>query len=73
MARRGPKRRLDLEAEYWRQRLAAIVVVATPGCTWRQLPPVFEACWQTVHQRFAKWKSGPGLAGPGWIGLSRTS
>lgn len=23
--------------------LAAIVFVATTGCTWRQLPPVFEA------------------------------
>ncbi|MBB3727388.1 transposase [Nonomuraea dietziae] len=33
--------------------LAAIVFVATTGCTWRQLPPGFGASWQTVHRRFA--------------------
>ncbi|MFF8932011.1 transposase [Streptomyces longwoodensis] len=35
--------------------LAAIVFVATSGCTWRQLPPVFGPCWQTVYRRFAQW------------------
>ncbi|GAA1113017.1 IS5 family transposase [Kitasatospora arboriphila] len=38
-----------------REVLAAIVFVATSGCTWRQLPPIFGACWQTVHRRFAQW------------------
>ncbi|MET7389434.1 IS5 family transposase [Streptomyces sp. NPDC005534] len=33
----------------------AIVFVATSGCTWRQLPPVFGPCWQTVYRRFAQW------------------
>ncbi|RKE16799.1 putative transposase of IS4/5 family DUF4096 [Streptomyces sp. TLI_171] len=32
--------------------LAAIVFVATSGCTWRQLPPIVGACWQTAHQHF---------------------
>ncbi|MEW2810920.1 transposase [Streptomyces massasporeus] len=35
--------------------LAAIIYVATTGCTWRQLPPVFGASWQTVHRRFTYW------------------
>jgi transposase len=38
-----------------RETLAAIVFVATSGCTWRQLPPVFGPCWQTVYRRFALW------------------
>ncbi|MGP3978247.1 IS5 family transposase [Streptomyces sp. 8N114] len=38
-----------------REALAAIVFVATSGCTWRQLPPVFGPCWQTVYRRFAQW------------------
>ncbi|MEU7429141.1 IS5 family transposase [Streptomyces sp. NPDC040750] len=38
-----------------REVLAAIVFVATSGCTWRQLPPVFGARWQTVYRRFAQW------------------
>ena len=32
-----------------------IVFVATSGCTWRQLPPVFGASWQTIYRRFAEW------------------
>jgi transposase len=40
-----------------RQVLAAIVFVATSGCTWRQLPPVFDASWQTVYRRFAEWSA----------------
>nr|BFE37775.1 hypothetical protein GCM10010200_100260 [Actinomadura rugatobispora] len=35
--------------------LAAIVFVATTGCTWRQIPPVFGASWQTIYRRFAEW------------------
>ncbi|MFJ4011785.1 IS5 family transposase [Streptomyces sp. NPDC090026] len=35
--------------------LAAILFVATSGCTWRQLPPVFGASWQTAHRRFTHW------------------
>ncbi len=41
-----------------REVLAAIVFVATSGCTWRQLPPVFGARWQTVYRRFAQWSRG---------------
>jgi len=35
--------------------LAAIVFVATTGCTWRQLPPVFGPSGPTVHRRFTEW------------------
>ncbi|GAA2282107.1 hypothetical protein GCM10010145_61660 [Streptomyces ruber] len=35
--------------------LAGIVFVATSGCTWRQLPPVFGPAWPTVYRRFAQW------------------
>ncbi|KMO95648.1 transposase [Streptomyces roseus] len=35
--------------------LAAILFVATSGCTWRQLPPMFGASWQTAHRRFTYW------------------
>ncbi|WP_107082035.1 transposase [Streptomyces caatingaensis] len=35
--------------------LAAIVFLAGSGCSWRQLPPVFGASWQTVHRRFTEW------------------
>ncbi|MFD9813036.1 IS5 family transposase [Streptomyces sp. NPDC059080] len=38
-----------------REVLAAIVFVATTGCTWRQLPPVFGPAWPTVYRRFAQW------------------
>ncbi|WP_443074395.1 IS5 family transposase [Streptomyces sp. NBC_01462] len=38
--------------------LAAILFVASSGCTWRQLPPVFGASWQTVHRRFTHWSQG---------------
>ncbi|WP_425583147.1 IS5 family transposase [Streptomyces luteosporeus] len=48
----GGRRRCDDRAV-----LAAIVFVATSGCTWRQLPPVFGASWQTVHRRFADWSA----------------
>nr|WP_234342183.1 IS5 family transposase [Streptomyces leeuwenhoekii] len=38
-----------------RECLAAIIFVATTGCTWRQLPPVFGPAWPTVYRRFAQW------------------
>lgn len=38
-----------------RECLAAIVFVATSGCTWRQLPLVFGRGWPTVYRRFAQW------------------
>lgn len=46
----GGRRRADDRAV-----LSAIIYVATTGCTWRQLPPVFGASWQTVHRRFTYW------------------
>lgn len=38
-----------------REVLTAIVFVATSGCSWRQLPPVFGPAWPTVYRRFAQW------------------
>ncbi|MFJ9457690.1 transposase [Kitasatospora sp. NPDC101447] len=38
-----------------REVLAAIVFVATVGCTWRELPRLFGPSWQTVYRRFAQW------------------
>ncbi|MGW0610669.1 IS5 family transposase [Streptomyces sp. NPDC002788] len=38
-----------------REVLAAIVFVATTGCTWRQLPPVFGPSGPTAHRRFTEW------------------
>lgn len=49
-AQGGGRRRCDDRAV-----LAAIIFVATTGCTWRQLPPVFGASWQTVHRCFTYW------------------
>ncbi len=46
----GGRRRCDDRAV-----LAAIIFVATSGCTWRQLPPIFSASWQTVRRRFTDW------------------
>ncbi|WP_199816778.1 IS5 family transposase [Streptomyces sp. NRRL B-1381] len=45
----GRRRAGDHEA------LAAIIFVATSGCTWRQMPPVFGPAWPTVYRRFAQW------------------
>ena len=38
-----------------REVLAAILFVATMGCTWRQLPPVFGPSGPTAHRRFTEW------------------
>ncbi|MFW6642187.1 IS5 family transposase [Nocardiopsis algeriensis] len=38
-----------------RQVLAAIIFVATTGCTWAQLPPVFGPSGPTAHRRFTEW------------------
>ncbi|MDQ1012977.1 transposase [Streptomyces sp. V4I23] len=39
-----------------REVLAAIVFVATSGCTWQQLPTAsFGPSGATVHRRFAEW------------------
>lgn len=38
-----------------REVLAAIVFVATSGCAWRQLPPVFGPSGPTAHRRFTEW------------------
>lgn len=35
--------------------LAAILFVATSGCTWRHFPPMFGASRQTAHRRFTHW------------------
>lgn len=51
-AQGGGRRRCDDRAV-----LAAIIFVATSGCTWRQLPPVFGASWQTVHRRLTDWST----------------
>ncbi|MGW4421725.1 IS5 family transposase [Streptosporangium sp. NPDC004631] len=48
----GGRRRVDD-----RMILAAIVYVATTGCAWRRLPPIFGASWQTVNRRFAEWSA----------------
>ncbi|WP_190232978.1 transposase [Streptomyces avicenniae] len=46
----GGRRRADD-----REVLAAIFLVASAGCTWRQLPPGFGPCWPTVYRRYAEW------------------
>ncbi|WP_370466993.1 IS5 family transposase [Streptomyces sp. 5-10] len=51
-AQGGGRRRCDDRAV-----LAAIIFVAMSGCTWRQLPPVFGASWQTAHRRFTDWST----------------
>lgn len=38
-----------------REVLAAIVFVATSGCTWKQLPPSFGPSGPTAHRRFGEW------------------
>lgn len=41
-----------------REVLAAIVFVATSGCTWRQLPPSFGPSGPTAHRRFTERSQG---------------
>ncbi len=46
-----------------REVLAAVIFVATSGCTWRQLPPVFGPAWQTglpAVRPVERTGSGPG-------------
>lgn len=38
-----------------REVLAAIIFMATTGCTWAQLPPVFGPFGPTAHRRFTEW------------------
>lgn len=38
-----------------REVLAAIIFVATTGCTWSQVPPVFGPSGATAHRRFMEW------------------
>ena len=35
--------------------MAAVIFVATTGCTGRQLPPVFGPSGPTAHRRFTEW------------------
>jgi len=44
-----------------RECLAAIVFVATSGCTWRQLPPVFGPAWPHGLPALRPVEPGPGL------------
>ncbi|MGW1787007.1 IS5 family transposase [Streptomyces sp. NPDC002143] len=69
----GHRRRGDREV------LAAIIFVATSGCTWNQLPPGFGLSGVTTFRRFTEWTEarvgqapppGPGRTRfPGWSGL----
>jgi transposase len=45
----GHRRRGDREV------LAAIIFVATSGCTWNQLPPGFGLSGVTAFRRFTEW------------------
>ncbi len=38
-----------------REVLAVIIFVATTGCTWAQVPPVFGPSGATAHRRFTEW------------------
>ncbi|MGA5364236.1 IS5 family transposase [Streptomyces purpurascens] len=40
-----------------REVLAAIIFVATTGCTWRPLPPRFGPSGPTAHRRFTEWST----------------
>ncbi|TDC53337.1 IS5 family transposase [Actinomadura sp. KC345] len=40
-----------------REVLAAIIFVATTGCTWHQVPPVFGPSGPTAHRRFTEWSA----------------
>ncbi|MPY60618.1 IS5 family transposase [Streptomyces spongiae] len=47
-----------------REVLAAIIFVATTGCTWRQLPPVFGPSGPTAHRCFTEWSAARVWAKP---------
>src|SRR6478735_469801 len=51
---------------------AAIVFVATPGCTWQQLPTAsFGPSGATAHRRFSEWtKAGCGPSFTAWCATS---
>ncbi len=40
-----------------REVLAAIIFVATTGCAWQRLPPVFGPCGRAAHRRFSEWSA----------------
>ncbi|MFJ8228579.1 IS5 family transposase [Streptomyces sp. NPDC094448] len=50
-----------------RECLAAIIFVATSGCTWRQLPPVFGPAWLAAYRRFAQWSRKRVWARVHWV------
>ncbi|GAB3207064.1 hypothetical protein GCM10027294_12180 [Marinactinospora endophytica] len=56
-----------------RQVLAAIIFVATSGCTRAQLPPVFGPSGATAHRRFTEWTRSRhlGQAPPACVGRAR--
>ncbi len=47
-----------------REVLAAIIFVATTGCTWQQLPPVSGPSGPTAHRRFTEWSAARVWAKP---------
>ncbi|QZY20205.1 transposase [Streptomyces decoyicus] len=53
----GGRRRCDDRA------VLAAIVSATSDCTWRQLPPLFGASWQTLHRLVGS--ASVGEAAPG--------
>jgi transposase len=52
-----------------RQVLAAIVFVATSGCTRAQLPPPFGPSGPTAHRRFTEWSKARVRAKPHRLAL----
>ncbi|EGX59264.1 hypothetical protein SZN_13716 [Streptomyces zinciresistens K42] len=63
-----------------REVLAAIVFVATSGCTWHQLPAVFGPSGVTAFRRFTEWSHAhvwehllDTLAGQNELAWSRTA
>lgn len=62
----GHRRRGDREV------LAAIIFVATSGCTWNQLPPGFGLSGVTAFRRFTEWsqaRCGPSSTAWSWTNL----
>ncbi|EFL27727.1 transposase [Streptomyces himastatinicus ATCC 53653] len=46
---------LRLSGGWDREVLAAIIFLATSGCTWNQLPPGFGLSGVTAFRRFTEW------------------